>query len=58
MQFSLKLLFLLSTVCGNIIELNNFKLGEKVVQKKNRFVFTDSDAGTLENARVDFDLSI
>jgi hypothetical protein len=47
----------LSLVYCNVISLDNFKIAEKVIQTKNRFVFTDSSDEVLENATVKFNMT-
>lgn len=40
------LLILLPLICGaNIIDLENYKLAEKVLQSKSRFVYSDFSNG-------------
>ena len=47
----------MSLVYSNVISLENFKIAEKVIQTKNRFVFTDSSDEELKNATVKFDMT-
>lgn len=51
------LLILLPLFCGaNIIDLENYKLAEKVLQSKSRFVFSDfSNGEELKDAKAEFD---
>ena len=55
---AIQILYLVSAVLGNIIELHNLKLGELVMQRKNRYVYTDFKKGPLKDAKIDFDLTI
>ena len=49
---------IISIVSSNIVDLD-IKLVEKVVQKKNRFVFSDfSNGAPLKNAEIEFDVEI
>ena len=49
--------FYLCFAAANIISLDNFKLAEKSLQNKNRFVFSDFTNLELRNASVHFDMS-
>ena len=45
-------------VCANIVDLKNYRVSEKLLQNKSRFVFSDFKDEKLASAKVNFDLSL
>ena len=51
----LTVFLVIQSVIANIVNMDNFRLAEKVLQGKSRFVFSDFAEKELQDAKVLFD---